>query len=302
MNQTVFNDTNPICMQCGNNIAYIVDRKHSFLKAEYKFIQNKPDCFVKCNKMFYNGMHQFYYLTDGYRPLSVAVLSMNSKEFLDVAKGILEQILDIKKNGFLTCQRISISSENIFINPANNRPKLIYLPVSLKLNEDDNSFEQSLRQTFCNIIETTSQITSADTVAFANMLSNKTISVEGLFSFFSEGKSAKKVHENSATTICKLRSMDSRNPLELTIFKDDYLIGRKNGFVDGVIQFNGMIGRIHCKITKENNRFYIIDLKSKNGTFINGNRLTENNIYELNDGDVLGIATSTFMVLIRQGD
>ena len=53
---------------------------------------------------------------------------------------------------------------------------------------------------------------------------------------------------------------------------EEFLIGRNSEQVDGKIQTDG-ISRIHAKITKREGEYYIEDLNSTNGTYLNGELL-----------------------------
>lgn len=67
-------------------------------------------------------------------------------------------------------------------------------------------------------------------------------------------------------------------------------IGRDSRVCDIVILNNDHIGRKHALIYFKNNNFYLVDLNSKNGTYINGDRIEgERQIY---DGDVIKLATT----------
>ena len=50
------------------------------------------------------------------------------------------------------------------------------------------------------------------------------------------------------------------------------LIGKKKGETDCVLT-DGSVSRLHARITKEEDEFYLEDLNSTNGTFKNGLRL-----------------------------
>ncbi len=52
------------------------------------------------------------------------------------------------------------------------------------------------------------------------------------------------------------------------------------------------ISREHISISKKGDRYYITDLKSKNGTFVNGTRLACHQEMEIRNGDSIGIGDS----------
>ncbi len=81
---------------------------------------------------------------------------------------------------------------------------------------------------------------------------------------------------------------------DIIITYTPYLIGKQEGLVDYVL--NGeAISRIHAKIEKEENDYYISDLNSTNGTYVNGRLLETNETVLLNTGDEIFIANFAFI-------
>jgi len=80
------------------------------------------------------------------------------------------------------------------------------------------------------------------------------------------------------------------------IVKDDKILGREDFL--GVIPSDKLyfIGRDHFKITKKDCCylccFFLQDLKTKNGTTLNGEELKGSKKYRLNDGDEIVVAKS----------
>lgn len=79
----------------------------------------------------------------------------------------------------------------------------------------------------------------------------------------------------------------------IIISKAEFVIGRNLDTCDHAIR-DKSIGRAHARIQNENGRFYIFDLDSKNGTFINGDRLVSNKQYELKPNDRVSLANLQF--------
>ncbi|MGD1909387.1 MAG: FHA domain-containing protein [Rivularia sp. (in: cyanobacteria)] len=50
-----------------------------------------------------------------------------------------------------------------------------------------------------------------------------------------------------------------------------------------------IISRVHAEIIVENNTYYLIDVGSSNGTFLNGNKLETHMRYQLNLGDIIDL-------------
>lgn len=91
--------------------------------------------------------------------------------------------------------------------------------------------------------------------------------------------------------------LHSENPAypNMEIMGEQFLIGKKKDAVDGFIKARG-ISRLHGKISKEEGAYYLTDLNSTNGTFLNGGRLEVNEKARIRQGDIVGFADVKYMV------
>ena len=134
-------------------------------------------------------------------------------------------------------------------------------------------------------------------------LQNGSLNIESLYAKLS-GKVASVQNDsstqgNSAASGCRLKfiAMNAPARFEIVVNKSVFMIGKKDTN-DGVITFNKMISRVHCKITSSRGQYWITDLQSSNGTFINHARLQPNQPYELKNGDIVRLANSDFQAVI----
>ena len=91
-----------------------------------------------------------------------------------------------------------------------------------------------------------------------------------------------------------LRSENASCP-DLRVTKDSFLIGKKKDAVDGWLKVRG-ISRIHSRISREEDCYYLTDLNSTNGTYLNGGRLEVNEKARLRPGDTVGFADVRYIV------
>ncbi|NLG87934.1 MAG: FHA domain-containing protein, partial [Clostridiaceae bacterium] len=80
---------------------------------------------------------------------------------------------------------------------------------------------------------------------------------------------------------------------KIIIDKNSILIGRLKGSVDYVID-NKAVGKIHAEIVKKGEEFYIIDLNSVNGTYVNGERIVCNTETMIKNGDKIMLANEVY--------
>lgn len=77
----------------------------------------------------------------------------------------------------------------------------------------------------------------------------------------------------------------------INIDQKEFFIGKDSHRVSYCIESDRTVSRVHAKIENTDKGFVLVDLKSKNGTFLNGERLKENCEYSLKNGDVIRFAT-----------
>lgn len=71
------------------------------------------------------------------------------------------------------------------------------------------------------------------------------------------------------------------------INKDVFLIGRSIQLSDLALPKVLSIGRVHAEISKEADSYFIMDINTKNGTYLNGKRIESQKKYTLNTGDII---------------
>lgn len=80
----------------------------------------------------------------------------------------------------------------------------------------------------------------------------------------------------------------------IVINKAKFTVGRQSEVSDHVIH-NKNIGRLHAEISCWNNEYYITDMDSTNGTFVNGSRILSNKQYLLNNNDKVALANLEYL-------
>lgn len=93
-----------------------------------------------------------------------------------------------------------------------------------------------------------------------------------------------------------LRSLNTSNYLHITIDRPVFTIGRLD--CDYRFVEDNEVSSLHCSITydAQKDKYYLVDMGSVNGTYLNEKRLKANHAAEMVIGDVVGIARYRFKV------
>lgn len=291
-------------MACGANFSYILSDNSAFLSTEYKVLQSRSNsCFVRCMKMMFNGNVQIYYLTGGLKPFSLLIPTLDADGFLTIAANLLSDIIEVKSNGFLSCQNIDISFDRIYVDPTTYKVSLVYLPLGKRIYDDNATFENEIRTGLVKLISGVSTLSSTKTMQFSADLSNGTLSIEDLYAHIKGGKGSGNKHTTetpvaTSSGLLRLTAMNAPSRVEIVVNKDEFVIGKKPELCDSVISFNKMISRSHCKICRKGSQYVITDLQSANGTYVNKVKLQPNQSFPIHNGDIIRLANSDFQITI----
>lgn len=291
-------------MECGSNFAYILSDNNAFLSTEYKVLQSQASsCFVKCMKMAYNGKIQLYYLTKGLKSFAAMLPALDPESLMIIVSNLFSDIIDVKSNGFLSCQNIDIAFERIYVDSSTYKVFLVYLPLSRHVYDEYSSFENEIRTGLVKLISGIAALSSPKTMQLSADLSNGTYSIEDICAHIKgktipRGGQSEPHREAVQTGLLRIVAMNAPTHVEIAVTKDDFVIGKKAELCDGVIGFNKMISRSHCKFNQCGNRYTVTDLQSANGTYVNKVRLQPNQPFPIKDGDIVRLANSDFQVRI----
>ena len=96
--------------------------------------------------------------------------------------------------------------------------------------------------------------------------------------------------------ILMMFSLNVYPEMQFLIDKDDFLIGRKIDLVNGYIENQDVISKIHARIIRVGNNFFIKDEESLNGTYLNDKKINEYDVRPLKIGDIVKLANIEFKI------
>lgn len=294
-----------------NMLAYTLQDDISS-SVDYKVMLNKNSSpFLKCMKILDNGKVEFLFVPGVQIPLDKIVKQIIPASFHVIIKNIIGGITGIKSNGFLDWKRIDFAVDRIFIDPHTLEAYLVYLPITEKLFDDDSGFENTVRSCLIRLIEDNALLYSRELEEIKNRLFDGRYSLENILTNAIPGAFPTPMPEPAPDPVpgpaptpgpdpvpasSRLTLIPLKEGCQAISVTDGYhVVGRSGEFAD-ILLPNNTVGRKHCSIEKNEGAYYITDLNSKNGVFLNGKKIEPDKKILLSEGDELKITIFKFRV------
>lgn len=294
------------------NVQYVLNDNSDFALTEFKVLKSQSKHFIKCSKVKYNGKIKFIYFTSMSKSLRNMIPSLDSDTFLTIIANLLNCIIEIKNNGFLDCENLDLSFDKVFVNQNTLEISLIYLPVN-NADKDVASFENEFRTEIIKLITSVPAFIGEKMARVCGYLSNGTLSLNQVYksicseikgrstSFELDFDRGKDEGDSNKQVIFKqpslhFYSLNAPVDINFNIDVPEFIIGKNPAQVNGVISFNKAISRVHCKISYQNKSYFITDLGSANGTYVNKSRLAAQHPQKIKSGDTIRLANSDFKI------
>jgi len=302
-------------LEYGTYVSFILKNESMFSPGEYNILKRcGTSSLVRCESAYLNGCRQLIYITQGLCSFSQISGEVKAFRFLRLVNSLFRAVPQVEKNGFLTRSRIYARPEHIYINPVTDQVMLLYLPVSDGCC-NDFSFEKELRSGLakmiidkglfvndgCSRLLADLQDTSLNIKEIAKKINIPSLYQDGALLQEKEPSEIAPEHEVSgglADGALELTSFGRDQKLKFLIDRKNFIIGRSSEFADGIITDDRSVGRLHCRITNSEGKYYLEDMGSVNGTFINEKRLPVNVPVSIKNQDTIRLADLTFRVSV----
>lgn len=157
--------------ECQKDFMYLLDERAAFSATEYKVLNSAGNKgLLKCKKILFNNRETLYYMTQELKPFDVIIANLDERRFLNIVESIFKQINEIRNNGFLTDTKIDIRMKKIYVDLADGKVYLTYLPINQKCYEDAMYLEADLRKDLSYIIHAMPNLQGSGSRVIAQML------------------------------------------------------------------------------------------------------------------------------------
>lgn len=294
-----------------SNTAYILKNHDMFYDIGFRVMKNqKSGSIMECHQLKYNGNIKFVFFTDEYTRLSDLLMKADSDHIMVIISNLIRSIEDIQSNGFLNVACIDNRLDHIFVDNRTLAVRLIYLPINIPMNGmKKTEFENDIRTQLIKLIQSlqnaensklrdvVSVLMDGNVLSLGEVAKRLQVSPEAQHimhtaSTPSVAPQTKPMQQNVAPVLVSVTGKEN-----LVVSKAHFLIGKSADKVDGVINGNSAVSRVHCEVVvQDNGQISIIDKGSANGTFVNGLRIGTDQYTTLKENDRVKIANEEYIV------
>ena len=288
-------------------VSYLLAEETLFSQTRMKAIESSEDpCILKCVRVLYNGKIKLVYLTSAYRRLDQCLPGMKSGYYRTLAGALMKEVLFIRGNSILSCGCIDLSADRVFVDWSEKDVRLVCLPVRERVPMPEAEFESMFRE---KLLQWGRQLPPEEQGGLEELnaqLSDPAKSLQEMAAHFGprrhRDQAADPVRRETGGTQLVLTSVGTVPPVTLVVEHTPFLIGREWGAVDGAIPSEYLrVGRKHCRIEAGPEGYRVVDVNSKNGTWVDDRKLQPLVPAELPGGSVLRLANVSFAVRITGG-
>ncbi len=243
---------------------------------------------LPCRKVGWNDRIQLVYFTSELANLGSRLETLT----LDDVREIGCEIIDIVKNAeacpAFCCENLVMDSESVYLDEEGNI-RLTLLPAVLP--EEIKNGEIYKRRVYSVLEEMCKGKDGGDSVI-------RQIEFQQGKSFgnWEELKDALRRKAPAEAETITLKGINTAVPLEFTIGHELFRIGSDPEQVEGCIPSSASVSPVHAQIGWNEVSFFVQDLNSREGTFLNDVRLTPQMSVPFGKGSVLKFAECTFSV------
>lgn len=287
-------------------ISYVLDDNNHFFLTGYRVLKKQEKKgLLPCFHIRYNGSVKLLYPISGYTPLSVCAEGWEPEDVVEYTQKLLKSLKEIRNNGFLQLETVDVDGSHIYVDVASKKLYLVALPITMDQEIGQRPWTETLQKTLLLMIELSAKPDSPMMRRMRREIKERELSLENLAQILEEivektgeeisTERLKKLKENFERKI-RLTAADPSLHWSLVIDKDEFVLGKNPAVVDGLVDLSGTISRVHCRITREENGYYIQDLNSKNHTYVNKLQLLGDEKRIIVPGDLVQMAEISFRV------
>ncbi len=265
------------------NSEQLLDREaHRVLKTE------EPEDLIPCRWIRFNEKIKLVYFEEEYTALSEILPSMTLEQLCEIGSGLLKLLLRLEAGEELTPEDLTLDTESIYIDK-NNGVHCIYVPIELPdeslLHPVYTKRMYAVLEELCGTVPEGADIWRRIEYEKVNNPGNWNTVLAVLDDPYAETEQ-----------LIYLKGINTPGETVFQVGREEFSIGSDRNQVDGVIEPGEQVSPVHARISWDEDGFYVMDMDSSGGTYVNDQRIDPMTKVKIGFGSILRFGEYTFNV------
>ncbi len=286
-------------------LSFLFQEKDSYFEMGYLILkQAKLVGMLPYKRVQQNGKEKLCFQTSEVEKLSEVLPELSEDEVIDVLYAVVFMTQRVEENGFMKKECIWCRYEQMYMDRESHSPMFAVLPITQEFRYADGSdWLKGFEDCLCKIAEYLSMKKQQRIQQLTKLYKAGQMKVEELLEEINQlgnGMSGLLVDKEEEETSAKPSKLElvyagREGTFQFCMEEEEFSIGRGTDS-NGRLQVSMKVSRRHCLITKINGNYFVQDLESTNGTYVNGTQIPPYELMELEQNDVLCIGDVEFRV------
>ena len=242
---------------------------------------------LPCRWVYWNSMVQLVYFTHNLTPLSQIIDDLSLDEIRSIGQDIVDYIKAIDNQMELSPENVVWDTDSIYLNE-DGQVYIICLPAVIPIESLQSKIY--VKRLYSMLNDIFSHCAGGDFVR-RQIEAQQNKDAQN----WDELKEAIGREEPNDVETIKLKSINTPQPVEFVVGHSEFVIGSDKDLANGYLDLNGISGR-HALIGWNDVNFFVQDLGSDIGTYLNDVKIEPQVEIPLGSGSILKLGDYTFNV------
>ena len=268
---------------------FILNSEELLDREAYHFLETGEDKgLLPCTWIRFNDKIKLFYFTDGCEVLGDRLNDMDLDEICRVGKEILERIKDLEGFSAISLENLVWDVDSIYLN-GSGQVFLLCLPAVIPA-------ESLTSQIYLKRVYAILEEMLEHTEGGAEVCRQIEFQKERAFGNWKSLQDALERRMPEEDEEIVLKSVNTPEALTFQIGHEEFRLGSDAEQADGIISGVNTISPLHAIVGWNEISFYVMDMDSANGTFVNDQKIAPRSQVPIGKGSVLRFADCTFNV------
>lgn len=268
---------------------YLINSESLLNKESLRFLQaDQEKGLISCKWVRFNEKIKLVYFEDGYTSLTSMLRTMTLEQLCEIGSNLIKLIIRLENYSEFTPESLTLDMDNIYIGE-DNSVYCIYVPIELPdASVNDPIYVKRIYAIFeemCDVVKEGADIWRRMEYEKANNLGNWTSLLGILDDPYAE-----------TNNLIYLKGINTPGDVVFQVGQEEFVIGSDRNQVDGFIDAETEISPVHARILWDENGFYVMDMDSIGGTYVNDKKIDPMTKVKIGIGSVLRFAEYTFSI------